>query len=226
MTLLCYEVEPGRVALRAAEHRRPWMDDTHHRFAYRCLPLVDANAHGWEMLNPAAFTATWNGGSNIDDVSITFSSERGPDRFVESHFGHGILTFNPKIILRTEPGYAIWMSGPPNALKDGIAPLTAVIDSDWMPYTFSMNWGFTRKRRRVTFEKGEPIGFFFPIERGALERCEPRLIPLAAEPTLQAQYADALFERNLGAMADGDSVERFQGWYAKGAHRVRPKDFT
>jgi Family of unknown function (DUF6065) len=29
---------------------RAWMDATDQRFAYRCLPLNIANAHGWEIL--------------------------------------------------------------------------------------------------------------------------------------------------------------------------------
>jgi len=33
------------------------MDDTNGEFAYRCLPLNIANAHGWIILNNASFVA-------------------------------------------------------------------------------------------------------------------------------------------------------------------------
>jgi hypothetical protein len=38
-------LRPGRVA-------RDWMDESRERFAYRCLPLNIANAHGWEVATP------------------------------------------------------------------------------------------------------------------------------------------------------------------------------
>ena len=40
--------------------------------------------------------------------------------------------------------------------KDGIYPLTGVIETDWSPYTFTMNWRFTRRNHRVHFDAGEP----------------------------------------------------------------------
>ena len=70
MELICFEVEPGRVALRPAGTSRQWMDATPGRFAYRCLPLTSANSHGWEMLCPADFEITWNGGDGLDALVI------------------------------------------------------------------------------------------------------------------------------------------------------------
>jgi uncharacterized protein DUF6065 len=61
MDLICY-LHPGwRPLIRPASAKRDWMDQTSESFAYRCLPLNIANAHGWELLNPCAFDACWNG---------------------------------------------------------------------------------------------------------------------------------------------------------------------
>jgi hypothetical protein len=38
---------------------RGWMDATGDSFAYRCLPLAVANAHGWEILCVRGFIARW-----------------------------------------------------------------------------------------------------------------------------------------------------------------------
>ena len=70
MDLSCYEVEPGRVELRPAGNKRQWMDETPSNYAYRCLPINAANAHGWEMLCPVGFEATWNGGQEASDIEI------------------------------------------------------------------------------------------------------------------------------------------------------------
>ena len=41
------------------------MDDSDRRFAYRCLPLNIANAHGWELLCTTAFSAIWDGRNSM-----------------------------------------------------------------------------------------------------------------------------------------------------------------
>jgi len=52
MDVICYR-HPGWVPLiRPAEASRPWMDASPDAFAYRCLKLNIANAHGSEILGP------------------------------------------------------------------------------------------------------------------------------------------------------------------------------
>ena len=41
-------------------------------------------------------------------------TDRNARGFVDSHFGSGVLTFSPLVILRTQPGDEIFLSGPPN----------------------------------------------------------------------------------------------------------------
>ena len=67
-----------------------------------------------------------------------------------------------------------------------------------MPYTFSVNWRFTRKKQWVRFTKGEPIGFFFPVKRETVEAFEPKLMKLSDAPDVQKQYVTARMQRNLG----------------------------
>lgn len=54
------------------------MDETPESFVYRCLQLDIANAHGWEVLNPAAFAARWNGGTGLDAITLQFDDETRP----------------------------------------------------------------------------------------------------------------------------------------------------
>jgi hypothetical protein len=221
MDFSCYEVEPGRVEIKPASHRRQWMDDTPEGFANRCVPLSVANANGWEILSPVTVAARWSGGAGIKDVSISFpdGTEGLPGHFVESHFGSGVITFNPLLIFRTPPGYDLWVTGTPNDAKDSIAPLTAVVETDWMPFTFSMNWRFTRKDRWVRFNRGEPFCFVTPVKREAIEDFAPRLKALSADPELMQAYAAVKDQRASGMFSDKPK-ERFLGWYSRGVQPV------
>ena len=104
MELIAY-LHPGWAPLiRPAPAGRPWMDDTPEAFAYRCLPLNIANAHGWEVLNPYGFEAIWNGGPGVDAITIRPDAGAAPERLAVSLFGHGVMTFHIEAIVRTPPG--------------------------------------------------------------------------------------------------------------------------
>ena len=188
MRLICYPTGPRVPMLRAAPANRNWMDRTPEKFAYRCLPMSIANAYGWQILNPVRFVANWNGGQSPDCLSITAVDAETQPLAARSHFGSGILTFQVDCILRTDPDFDLWVGGPPNRLKDGIQPLTGIVESDWMPYTFTMNWKFTRKNRPVAFEREEPFCTFYPIQKGIMEEVIPEMRPLSSEPQLKLHY--------------------------------------
>jgi hypothetical protein len=188
MDLICYLCPGWAPMIRPASATRGWMDDTRSSFAYRCLPLNIANAHGWEILTPVAFEAIWNGGAGLPDVQVRLAPGADPKLAPVSAFGEGVLTFHIHGLFRTPPGWNLWVGGPPNSPKDGIYPLTGVIETDWSPYTFTMNWRFTRPDHPVHFDAGEPICFVFPVQRTVLETITPRFLPMDSEPEQQAHY--------------------------------------
>ncbi|MCQ4161914.1 DUF6065 family protein [Roseomonas sp. GC11] len=210
--LIAYQLDHPMPPLRPGSVRRAWMDATREGFAYRCLPLTIANGHGWEIQGQTGFEAWWTGGSSPGDVVIRVLK---PGALApSSHFGAGVLTFAIPTLLRTPPGIGLWVGGPPNAPKDGIAPLTGVVETDWAPMTFTMNWRFTRPDHVVRFRPGEPIGFFFPLPLGLAEAMRPEIRPLAADPPLaEAHRAWCAGRRSFNAgLKEEGSAERRQGW--------------
>jgi len=188
MELICY-LHPGwNPVIRPAEVTRDWMSGTPEAFAYRCLPLNIANAHGWEVLNSFAFDARWTGGTGTDAVEIRPSPDAAPEMAPVSIFGQGILTFHIAGLFRTSPGWNLWIGGTPNRFKDGIQPLTGVVETDWAPFTFTMNWRFTRADTWIHFDAQEPICFFFPVQRSYLEGIAPKLVPMEAAPEVLGQF--------------------------------------
>jgi Family of unknown function (DUF6065) len=93
---------------------------------YRCLPLTIANQMGWTVLNPAAFSATWDGGDSADAVTGTTDGSH-----VLSRFGHGLVSIHPGFYVRTSPDVDLFVKGVPNRPKDGVACLEALIETDW-----------------------------------------------------------------------------------------------
>lgn len=165
INLLCGR-DVDKSLIKPAQRKRQWMDNTPNKFAYRCLPLSVANQYGWEFCCPFSFSAVWRGGLDMDQVEIT--SEESSN-FVSTHFGSGIITFNINVIIKTDSSHNLLITGPFNDGKSFIFPLSGVIESDWMPYTFTMNWKFSEKDVPVSFEKGEPFCRVFPIPKNIEE---------------------------------------------------------
>lgn len=208
MDLKCFVYPGWNPRIRPANAKRNWMDKSPESFAYRCLPLNIANGHGWEILNPAPFEVFWNGGDAVEDVKVLSGANVPDHELPMPFFGAATITFHIYGIFRTPPGYSLWASGPPNSAKDGIAPLAGIIETDWSPYTFTMNWQLTRPNHVVKFEKDEPICFVFPIERRIVEDAKPRYVSIEEDPELKADFEAWVASRN--AFHEKMKVERPQ----------------
>ncbi|MEE4161442.1 MAG: DUF6065 family protein [Woeseiaceae bacterium] len=219
LEITAWEVVETPMPIRTGERRRDWIDALPERFGYRCLPLTIANQAGWEILNPVGFTARWNGKEGLDAIRIRFDGETSD--LVGSHFGHGVLTFSPGYLFRTSKAHNLWVKGPANRPKDGIAALEGIIETDWAPFTFTMNWQFTRKRHKLRFEKDEPIATVFPYPRHYLGKFDPVVGNLNENPKLYKQYVqwreDRLrFNEELQQAGSDAAKEGWQRSYMKG----------
>jgi hypothetical protein len=172
--------------LLAAPLERAWMDATHQRFAYRCLPLNIANQCGWLLTCPCTFELYWYGGGARTDLEVRFLDFQDP--CVSSHFGYGVLTFSLPYLFRTPPGINLWVKGPSNYPKDGVQALEGVVESDWATSTFTMNWKVTRPFEWIRFTRGEPVCMIVPVPRGLVEGMVPAAVPIAADAELEAKY--------------------------------------
>ncbi|MDX1389344.1 MAG: DUF6065 family protein, partial [Acidobacteriota bacterium] len=210
--LTAYIVTEHALEIVKGDQRRQWMDDLPDRFAYRCLPLLIANQAGWDLLCPTGFRARWNGKQDLD--AITFKWDEGPLPTISSHFGSGVLTFTPGYLFRTPKDHNMWVKGCPNTYKDAIVPLEGIIETDWAPFSFTMNWKFTRPKTWVRFEKGEPIARFFPFPRHYLEGFQPRTMPIANDKRTANQYHEWRESRSqfIEDLANLEVEAVQQGW--------------
>jgi hypothetical protein len=219
MKIIAYVLDGYQVDIRPAPVERDWMEETDQRFAYRCLPLNIANGFGWEVLCNSGFAATWDGGSSLEAINI--EPDENTTAPAVSHFGHGILTFHLPCLFRTEPGVSIFVQGPINRPRDGIAALAGVIETDWSPYSFTMNWVFTCADATIRFDKGEPYCHIFPVRCSELEAVEPELRRLSDNPELKRQHelwVNSRNQFNAGLKEQGSEAqqEKWQKLYYRG----------
>ena len=205
---------------------RDWMDAFPDRHPYRCLPLAIANTHGWDVLNPVAIEVDWNGGPRVEDLTVK-NLEPMPDKmvldhFVRSNFSRGIVTFHTSYLFRTPPDWNLMVAGPFNRPKQDAFPLTAIIETDWLPYPFTMNWQMM-KPGKVVFEKGEPLCTIMPVPKHYLEGWDVVVHNMSDDPVLSAEQQSFREERDrfmvkLNAKDPETIKQAWQRHYFVGRH--------
>jgi hypothetical protein len=199
---------------------REWMDDLTKGWANRCLPLRIANQAGWCILNDSDFSVMWGGQNALESLRIKPKDPAQEPIFASSMFGFGILTFSIPFLFQTPPMCNLLVSGLANQFKDGVYPLTGIVESDWSPYTFTMNWKITRPRHLVEFRRDEPICMITPIPRGEMNEMGAEIRNLESAPDLLAGYT-VWHEKRVASEQErraSQSQERkaVQGHYIRG----------
>src|SRR5688572_9496514 len=158
--LVCHALHADAPRIVPAPANRPWMDEFPGGQAYRCLPMTIANAYGWHVLCPVPIEIEWNGGRAVDDLTVRalkpLLGGAPVHYFCRSHFSCGIVTMHVDYVFRPDPGWNLLATGPFNSPKENAYPLTGLVDTDSLPYPFTMNWRLFRPGR-LRFEEGEPF---------------------------------------------------------------------
>lgn len=237
--LTAYRI-PGSpsMELEPAPRGRAWMERA--QGAKRCLPIGVANEAGWWILNPSRFEVVWTGERNELGVSDPSTGRPPALPYLNTGFGHGILTVLVPFLFRTAPGWDLLARGPSNLPRHGIQALEGLVETDWSVAPFTMNWQFTAPDTPAVFEVGDPLCQVVPMERGGLESFEPRVEGMDGELLRRyGEWSRARHEARRPApqISDTEGWERQRraasGNYARGrfsgdaetfdGHRVRLK---
>jgi hypothetical protein len=116
------------------------------------------------------------------------------------------------------------VKGPTNWIKDGVQALEGIVETDWLPSTFTMNWKLTRSKYPVRFERGEPICMVVPVTRGLAEGLTPVQVPLSANPELKKEYLDWTVSRTefLQGLNQREPETVKRGWQRDYVHGIMP----
>jgi hypothetical protein len=197
--------------------KRKWMGDTKGN-AYKCVPMNVVNSYGWTVLSPKDFTATWDGGESRDSLQVELEQD-SPFVFAASEFGHGILSVVPDFVVRTSKNISLYVRGVPNQIATGLQALDAIVETDWLPFTFTFNYKFL-KPGRLTIKKDQPLFTFFPIERGFIESFETREVKIFKDKEF---YEDFLKYVDLRDSQKSHGDEKNGSAYLKG--KLYEKEF-
>lgn len=147
-------------------HKRDWF--TPH--FYKCLPLAIGNMQGFIFSLPYTFSVLWNGGSSPEDLTIEIYEDYKPYEkinfiYPNSEFGSGILTIHYPLTLKTPPGVNLMTISPPNFPLPGLSPMTGVVESDNLRFSFTLNLKMDFPGLKITILPNTPLVGLIPIPR-------------------------------------------------------------
>lgn len=124
----------------------------------------------------------------------------------------GVLTFRIGYVFKTASGWATWVKGLPNEVIDGIQPLEGLIETDWLPFTFTMNWKFTRPGT-IRFERGAAVAFFMIVPYGG-DGPRPVIREISENPEWESSFRQWAEQRRdfNAALAESDPAALKKGW--------------
>jgi hypothetical protein len=151
------------------------LNTTHERYwftphFYKCLPLSIGNMQGFVFSLPYSFKVAWNGGDRREDVQVWYGED--VEQYKEklfihavSEFGSGILTIHFPVTLKTPPGVNLMTIAPPNFPVPGMSPMTGVVESDNLRFTFTLNLKIDLVDTLIEIEANAPLAGIIPIPR-------------------------------------------------------------
>jgi Family of unknown function (DUF6065) len=205
--------------IKNSEVKRTWMDQSSNRFAYRCLPLSIANQTSWDVICPSSIKAIWQGDKSVNGVDVQYLDDH-QFKYASSIFGEGVLTFHVDFVITSSENTSLLVKGPANHFKKHLSPLEAIVETHWLPFTFTYNWIFNEPGE-VVFEKGEPMFSFFPINLDYVESFSTEVDYIVNDPEFKEAYNSYCNSRSnfISSTRSGDD---WQKYYMQGISPANP----
>jgi hypothetical protein len=148
------------------DYKRDWFT----QIFYHCLPLSIGNMQGFIVSLPYEIKVIWNGDLTKDSIIIEYGKEfkKYENDFpvaVRSDFGHGIFTIYIPVTLKTPPGINLMTIAPPNFPLPGLSPMTGVVESDNIRFSFTFNIKIDLINTPITIPANTPLIGLLPIPR-------------------------------------------------------------
>jgi hypothetical protein len=83
----------------------------------------------------------------------------------------------------------MFVTGAPNYPKPNVIPLSGVVETHWLSYTFTMNWRFTQPGS-FTMDIGEPYCQIFPVNMDTFDNIVPEIRTLSEDEEFYDLYWD------------------------------------
>jgi len=185
----------SKIDIIPASIKRDWMDATPGKHAYRCFPVTQSNAIGWNLYSTEDVTFIWNG---INDTSSDNVKILNGQDFTYTGRGQSSVSFYTGLIFKTDKNISMLTINPVNYFNDDFEVLSSLISTSWFDTDFPLAIKSRVANKEITIKSGTPIATIIPISLTNLDNTTIEVNPYIDENGLrqnaQKSYGDAAQE--------------------------------
>ena len=207
--------------ITSAPLKREWLNKPEQKYGYQCQPMVAANQMGWHILSSSEIIINWNGGQSTNDVFVKQINDEINYNYAASHFSVGIVTFSFPFVVKTPPGWGIWVGPPSNEWIVNMQGLQGIVETNWLPFSFTMNWKILEENKTIVIPKYFPIAKMIPFPLNLNEKININYKNITEYPDFNKKFKDysesrGNFNKSLKEIPNNPDFTNVQGFYKKG----------
>jgi len=166
-------LKDGYAQIEQLSIRRPWVEESHDKFAYLCTPVTTANQLGWGISFPEDISFVWDG-----EYGIPFSNHvkilKG-DKFVEVNDSNMGVTFNTGLHIKTEEHVTTLIMPTPNEFFENMQGFTTLLSTSFYTDQIIVVYKILKPNEICYIKAGTPVATIVPLSLSDLNNSEMQL---------------------------------------------------
>lgn len=171
----------SRMKLEPTSIRRDWMDESSDKHAYRCYPVTQANAIGWNISCIDDVSFIWNGINHqnwpiynmlcLENVKIL----KGKN-FCHTRRGQGSLSFNTGLIFKADKNFSLFTINPVNYFNEDFETMSSLVSTSFPNLRFPLAIKARSANKEILIKAGTPLATIIPISLSELNNSSIEII--------------------------------------------------
>lgn len=155
-----FKIHSNAANIKQTSFRRDWMDQTDRSHAYHCFPVSLANSLGYEISFKKDISFIWNGIFNGKSTNVEILSG---SEYAYGGRGHGTISFNTGLVIRTDENITMMTMPVPNLFVDGVQTFTTLFNASLLKIDFPLALKITRPNVVITIPANQPVATIVPV---------------------------------------------------------------
>lgn len=187
--------------------KRDWMENTHNKHAYQCMPVSLANTLGWEISFPEDISFIWDG---ISDTSGSHIKILKGYKYCSTARGNATVSFNTYLTFKTDENITTLIMPVPNQFNENAQCFTTLITTSFYKSMLPVAWKILKPNVEIKIPAGYPIAVIIPISLTELQNFEVNI----KDGSLLEKYQEEI-QDNLKYSKEKSKIGKFTHLYRK-----------
>lgn len=207
--IFVYKKNDTPAIIKQVSIKRDWMDETHNKHAYQCMPISLANTLGWSISFPIDISFIWDG---ICDTSSDHVKIIKGKKYCSPVRGNATVSFNTYLNFKTDIDVTTLIMPVPNLFNENAQCFTTLISTSFYQSELPVAWRVLKPHTEITILANTPVAVFIPLSLSNLENFE---VDIKTDKSLNFER-----QKDLKFIEETNKNFKFSGLYRKAENYI------